>query len=140
MRYRCKKLTDHAWSKAFEIGQEYECIALDFNGGVGNRELTLKSGNSDYVVPYDCFDVVDISEVPPTEQLAKENPLDVQVGGNHYKDMEIQPIDFILKNKLGYCEANVVKYISRWKDKNGVEDLKKAKHYIEILIKDNEIH
>ena len=59
---------------------------------------------------------------------------DIQIGGNHYKDMKIQPIEYILENNLGYCEANVVKYITRWRSKNGVEDLRKAKHYIDILI------
>ena len=58
----------------------------------------------------------------------------IQVGGNHYKSMEIQPIEFIMKNNLGYCEANVVKYVSRWKAKNGIEDLRKARHYIDLLI------
>lgn len=57
-----------------------------------------------------------------------------QVGGDHYKKMKTQPIKYILDNGLGYCEANVVKYISRWKDKNGIEDLRKARHYIDILI------
>ena len=60
--------------------------------------------------------------------------LDIQVGGAHYKDMAIQPIEYIRKNNLGYCEANIVKYISRWKSKNGVEDLRKARHYIDMLI------
>ena len=57
-----------------------------------------------------------------------------QVGGGHYKDLKIQPIVYILENDLGYCEANVVKYITRWRSKNGVEDLRKAKHYIDFLI------
>jgi hypothetical protein len=57
-----------------------------------------------------------------------------QVGGSHYRDMVIQPIDFIIKNNLEYCEGNVIKYISRYKKKNGLEDLEKARHYIEILI------
>lgn len=57
-----------------------------------------------------------------------------QIGGDHYKDMPIQPIDFILKNGLGYCEGNVVKYVSRWRKKHGVEDLKKARHYLDMLI------
>jgi len=57
-----------------------------------------------------------------------------QIGGNHYKDMKIQPIEYILGNNLNYCEANVVKYISRWKSKGGIEDLRKAKHYIDLLI------
>ena len=60
--------------------------------------------------------------------------LTVQVGGNHYKDMRIQPVEFILKNGLGFCEGNVVKYVCRWHAKGGVEDLRKAAHYIELLI------
>jgi len=59
--------------------------------------------------------------------------LETQVGGNHY-DLPIQPIEYIHKNKLGYCEANIVKYISRWRNKNGIEDLKKIKHYVDLLI------
>lgn len=57
-----------------------------------------------------------------------------QVGGTHYKDFKIQPIDFILQNELGFCEGNVVKYVSRHKSKNGKQDLLKAIHYIELLI------
>ncbi len=52
---------------------------------------------------------------------------------DHY-DLPIQPVDFILANRLGFCEGNVVKYISRWQSKNGRADLLKAKHYIDILI------
>ena len=55
-------------------------------------------------------------------------------GPGHYKDKAIQPWDFIVSNNLGYLEGNVVKYISRWRQKGGVEDLRKAKHYIEKLI------
>ena len=60
--------------------------------------------------------------------------LDTQIGGDHYKELSIQPIEYILANKLGFCEGNVVKYITRYKSKNGLEDLKKAKHYIDMLI------
>jgi hypothetical protein len=60
--------------------------------------------------------------------------LDVQIGGSHYKDFKIQPIEFIHANNLPYCEANVIKYVSRWKTKNGLADLLKAKHYIDLLI------
>lgn len=59
---------------------------------------------------------------------------DTQVGGNHYKQQAIQPWDYIAANDLGYFEGNVIKYVSRWKDKGGVEDLRKAKHYLEKLI------
>ena len=53
----------------------------------------------------------------------------------HY-DFVIQPVDYIIKNGLGFCEGNVIKYISRWKLKNGRDDLLKARHYIDILIAD----
>lgn len=59
---------------------------------------------------------------------------DVQVGGSHYKDKSIQPWDYIIANDLGYLEGNVVKYVSRWKNKNGIEDLMKAQHYLAKLI------
>ena len=52
----------------------------------------------------------------------------------HYIMNKIEPIDFIIANKLNFCEGNVVKYISRWRLKNGVEDLKKARQYIDFLI------
>lgn len=62
------------------------------------------------------------------------SPTATQVGGDHYAKNAIQPIDYILANQLGWCEANAVKYLTRWKAKNGLEDLRKAKHYIELLI------
>jgi len=58
-----------------------------------------------------------------------------QVAGNHYKK-PIQPWDFIHGNNMGYLAGNVVKYVSRYQDKNGLEDLYKAKHYLEKLIEE----
>lgn len=58
----------------------------------------------------------------------------LQVAGSHYKDKAIQPWDFIAGNKLGYFEGNIVKYVSRWRDKGGIEDLRKARHYLDKLI------
>jgi len=60
--------------------------------------------------------------------------LDIQVAGNHYKDLAIQPVEYIHANGIGYFEGNVIKYVSRWRAKNGIKDLEKAKHYIELLI------
>jgi len=57
-----------------------------------------------------------------------------QIGGDHYKDMPLQPMEYILKNNLNFCEGNIIKYITRYKSKNGIEDLKKARHYLDILI------
>ena len=62
------------------------------------------------------------------------NALGKQVAGNHYKDLPIQPVEFIHANAIGYFEGNVIKYVSRWRKKNGIADLEKAKHYIELLI------
>lgn len=64
----------------------------------------------------------------------KINPLHKQEGGNHYKDMAIQPVEFITANNLGFLEGNVVKYICRHHAKNGAEDIKKAIHYCEMLL------
>lgn len=61
-------------------------------------------------------------------------PLDKQVGGNHYKQYKIQPVEYAMANKLNYCQANAIKYVTRYKDKGGIEDLKKAIHNLEILI------
>jgi hypothetical protein len=57
-----------------------------------------------------------------------------QVAGTHYKGKTIQPWDYIAANGLGYFEGNIIKYVSRWKDKNGVQDLEKARHYLDKLI------
>jgi transposase len=57
-----------------------------------------------------------------------------QFGGDHYKVLTIQPWDYIIQNNLGFLEGNVIKYVSRWRRKGGVEDLKKARHFLDMLI------
>ena len=63
------------------------------------------------------------------------NPLDTQVGGGHYKDCKIQPVEYIHANGLGFMEGCIVKYITRFREKNGEQDLEKIKHFIDLLIK-----
>lgn len=65
---------------------------------------------------------------------APPSALAVQVDGSHYKEMPIQPVEFIYRNKIGYMEGNVIKYVSRWRNKNGIADLRKARHYLDLLI------
>ena len=60
--------------------------------------------------------------------------LDKQISGNHYKDKSIQPIVYIHAIDLGFCEGNVVKYVTRHKSKNGAADIRKAIHYLELLL------
>lgn len=60
--------------------------------------------------------------------------LDEQVGGGHYKAMGIQPAEYVHANRIPYLEGSVIYYVSRWRDKGGIEDLKKAKHTLDLLI------
>lgn len=59
---------------------------------------------------------------------------DRQVGGDHYKRMTIEPWDFTLRNNLGHAEAAAIEYIARWREKGGIEDLRKAIHWLEKRI------
>jgi len=59
--------------------------------------------------------------------------LDKQVAGKHYKKFKIQPIQYITANNIPYIEGNIIKYISRWRDKGGIDDLDKVIHYVELL-------
>lgn len=62
------------------------------------------------------------------------NPTDTQVGGSHYASMAIQPAEYIHKNSIGFLAGNTIKYVSRYKDKNGRQDLEKAIHCLQLLI------
>ena len=64
----------------------------------------------------------------------KAFPQNRQVGGKHYKTFRIQPYEFISKNNLSFFQGNVVKYVCRYKDKNGIQDLEKIIHYCELEI------
>lgn len=63
-----------------------------------------------------------------------QSALDIQVGGSHYKDLAIQPVEFIHRNGVPFIEGNCIKYLCRWRTKGGVADLEKVKHYIDLLI------
>jgi|TARA_Y100000294_G_C8549137_1_gene334507 hypothetical protein len=53
---------------------------------------------------------------------------------SHYTQWRIEPITFIMENNIPFCEANVIKYVMRWRQKNGIQDLEKAKRYIDMII------
>jgi len=67
-------------------------------------------------------------------QYLEGGALKEQVGGDHYSKLAIQPVTYINANGLSYLQGNVIKYVTRYKDKNGLQDLEKAKHYINMLI------
>lgn len=62
---------------------------------------------------------------------------DIQIGGDHYKGYKIQTWDFIADHKMDFMEGNIVKYVDRWKHKDGLKDLMKARHYLDKLIELN---
>lgn len=57
-----------------------------------------------------------------------------QEGGNHYKNLRIQPVEYNQANNIPFAEGCVIKYVTRWRDKGGIEDLKKARHFIDLII------
>ncbi len=77
-----------------------------------------------------------------TEQIREQHepkkkvvdPMSVQVGGDHYKSMPIQPMEFSMANGLDPCQHTIIKYVTRFRTKGGVQDLEKAKHVIDMLI------
>lgn len=110
---------------------------------VGMIEVTFRDGDTERAESGafrwnhigNCADIVAWRPVDNVnEQAEVETALDTQIGGEHYKKYAIQPVEFITKNKLGFLEGCVIKRICRYEDKNGLEDLKKAKHEIDLLI------
>ena len=60
--------------------------------------------------------------------------IESQVGGNHYKDMAFQPIELIAALRCSFIQGCIIKYISRYKNKNGAQDIKKCIHYAQLAI------
>ena len=68
-------------------------------------------------------------------QYNEGSALREQVGGDHYSKLAIQPVEYINANHLTYLQGNVIKYVTRYKDKgSALQDLQKARHYIDMLI------
>lgn len=83
----------------------------------------------DSIVGNDDAAFIVVSKEPP-----EESAFDTQVGGDHYKSMPIEPLYFAMKNNLDACQTNIIKYVCRHRSKGGLEDLQKAKHYLDVLI------
>lgn len=77
--------------------------------------------------------IEDSMNLKTINQKINENPLSIQEGGDHYKGYPVQPVEFAMFNRLDLCQANVVKYVVRFRDKGGIDDLRKARHYLELL-------
>jgi hypothetical protein len=70
----------------------------------------------------------------PCRFVDEKSPLETQIGGDHYTKLAIQPMQYSMKNKLDPLQHTIIKYVTRFRDKNGIEDLEKAKHCIDMLI------
>lgn len=128
----------------FRVGDEIEIVKLDKTikhfGGV---EVLASVGTTAFITWIDVtgeeveididmwsYHADDLTLVKSAVVEAQTyNPLIAQEGGGHYKDKGIQPLEYTMQNNLSFCEGNVVKYISRYKSKNGIEDLAKVIHY-----------
>jgi hypothetical protein len=94
----------------------------------GGNERRFKTGTAQQPAPERSDD----KDIEAGESLLRANAR--QEGGGHYKQFQIEPWDAIVSWNLGYLDGNAVKYLSRWRHKNGIEDLKKARHYIDKLL------
>ena len=127
----------------FKVGDEVEIVKLDktiqhFGGAsvlkpVGTKAFVTWIAETGEVVEINkdvyLYHTSDLVLVNGKEETQVYNPLVAQEGGGHYKNRGIQPLEYTMQNNLSFCEGNVVKYISRYKSKNGIEDLAKVIHY-----------
>ena len=127
----------------FRVGDEVEIVKLDKTIKLlGGEGLLSPVGTRTFVTYVDVtgeevevdedkysYHASDLVLVDDKEEPQTYNPLIAQEGGGHYKNRGIQPLEYTMKNNLSFCEGNVVKYISRYKSKNGIEDLAKVIHY-----------
>lgn len=111
-------------TNGFEYGQD-----LHFNEVIGSWD----SEKFEYALGQ--FTMKDAADLMRKATEVPSDPLKSQVGGDHYKSLKIQPIEYITANNLGWCEGNIVKYITRWKQKNGLADIDKVIHYAQLLKK-----
>lgn len=100
-----------------------------------NTETRLKVAK-DRLAGNHPVDLPEVADNGASPILATLPSLAEQVGGNHYKDCKIQPLEYILANELTFPEGNVVKLVTRHRTKGGAQDLRKAIHYLEVLLDD----
>ena len=75
------------------------------------------------------------ANLAPVVQVVEDlEPLQTQVGGTHYTKLSIQPMEFSMKNNLDACQHSIIEYVVQFRDKNGIEDLLKARHTLDMLI------
>lgn len=127
-------------SSYFIFKGEYELVQPMLGGTVPHDldekaiEHESPTSHNESTVSFE-FDEKLKAELKKSEEIRHQNSaLSTQIGGNHYKDMKIQPFEFSMANNFNAGQHSVIKYISRYKNKNGKEDLLKARHFIDLMI------
>ena len=105
--------------------------AIQIPAGVSYRHC---ADAADLISQYKEMMGVGGASLPGTATVPTGSALDIQVAGSHYKDKAIQPVEYIHANGMGFLEGCIIKRITRWRDKNGIEDLEKIKHEVDLLI------
>lgn len=101
-----------------------ESITSQGVGGECTKIASSEPGGSTRTTP--------IASSLPSQQL--RSSLKRQIGGSHYREMKVQPIEYIMANDMDYCEGAIVKYISRHRQKGGPDDIRKIKHYCDLIL------
>jgi hypothetical protein len=103
--------------------------------GQVRAEKDFASKQEHLVTPGSAPGLVDIGQINIRAGADSLDPFDVQIGGDHYKDMAIQPLEFICANKIPFPEGSVIKYVCRHKHKGGAQDIRKAIHLLQVVLK-----
>lgn len=105
-----------------------DIVAFREERGIADADPLPPFGEPSRVWQPDCHEIK-IGPIKP-----EPSALDQQVAGDHYKKLKIEPVEYNHANNIPFAEGNVIKYVTRWRDKGGIKDLEKAKHFIELLI------
>ena len=119
------KESEESWINPEDRGWSQESYRDYMKRRNKEEELSKRNLQGTYEYEYETHDEMIRDSIKATSK---------QVGGNHYKDCKIMPIEYIHKNNLDFLEGNVVKYITRHKLKGGKEDIKKVIHYAELIL------
>lgn len=120
-----------------ETAEELECVADNIRQGCHRRAIRAGStpaGEQPRSSLRESLDAAREAGEVSNGGGVMTSALDQQEGGDHYRKLPIQPVEYIHRNGIGFIEGSVIKYVTRWRAKGGVEDLRKARHFLDLLI------
>lgn len=117
----------------FLCQESWKSFQSRYNGFTESESIDPLLPDMDSPIPFDNLSK-ELNNVFTPKNEEQPDPLAKQVGGGHYKEFTIQPVEFITANNIGFIEGNVIKYVCRHEHKNGRQDIEKAIHYLELLL------